>query len=314
MCVPCKVLTYAKIKDMLYVKKLTFAPFFLLIFFLLIFNLRPLFGSYDFVFSLSTENLIALIIFSVLICATSLTFILFASLCLDWIIILPMAIAASLLPILFFDIQLGLIFAVANFAILILTFTSLENTMKSYLTFKPFAILSPSIRLLSTLLIMVICVIYFFSINKTISEKGFQIPDSLIDAAINLSSSPTPSLPQIPKEQIKYLKQNPDLLKQYGLDPSVLDSLDQKPADQNNNLTNQLIKQTVKDQVQSFLKPYLGFIPAVLAALLFLTFQGITSLVNLLIHPLLWIIFFILEKTGFIKFIEETRIVKKMVV
>lgn len=305
------------------VKKLVFAPFFLMIFFLLILNLKSLFGSYDFVFSLSVETLTALIILSVLICATSLTFILFASLSLDWIIILPTAIVASLLPMLFFNTQLGLIFAVANFAILILTFTNLENTMKSYLTFKPFAILSPSIRLLSTLLIMVICVIYFFSINKIISEKGFQIPNSLIDAAINLSSSgltenaektPTPVLPQIPKEQIEYLKQNPDLLKQYGLDPSVLDSLDQKPTDQNNNLSKQLIKQAVKDQVDSFLEPYLGFVPALLAVFLFLTLQGITSLVNLLIYPLLGIIFFILEKTGFIKFTEEMRPVKKMVV
>jgi len=81
-----------------------------------------------------------------------------------------------------------------------------------------------------------------------------------------------------------------------------------------NNSSQDLIKQTVKDQLEGFLKPYLGFIPALLTIILFLTLQSLTSFINLLIYPMLWIIFYIFEKTGFIKFTIEKRPVKKMVI
>src|SRR3990172_10609958 len=117
------------------------------------------------------------------------------------------------------------------------------------------------------------------------------------------------NLPQIPPEQLDLLKKNPDLLKQYGLDPKLLDTLTapQKSTAAPANLTNELIKQTVKDQVQNFIKPYLNFIPAGLAILLFFTFHAFISIANLLISPLLWLIFLILEKTGFTKFTVEQR-------
>lgn len=75
-----------------------------------------------------------------------------------------------------------------------------------------------------------------------------------------------------------------------------------------------LVKEALKDQIQNLIKPYLGLIPAVVAALLFFTLQALTSLVSLLIYPLLWLIFLILEKIGFVKFTTEMREVKKMVV
>ncbi len=86
------------------------------------------------------------------------------------------------------------------------------------------------------------------------------------------------------------------------------------PQAPNNPIGTDLIKQTVKDQVQGFIKPYLNFIPAILAVLLFLTLQSLTSILNLLIYPLLWLTFLILEKTGFTKFEVEMRQVKKLVV
>ena len=146
--------------------------------------------------------------------------------------------------------------------------------MKTYLTFQPGAILGPSIRYLCSFLILAISITYFLSVNKLIQENGFQIPDSLIDAILKFT--PQTSLPI--------------------------------------DLTNNLIQQTVKDQLQNFLKPYLGFVPAVLAILLFFTLQSLTSLINLLIYPLLWITFLILEKSGFISFTTEMRPVKKMVI
>lgn len=129
--------------------------------------------------------------------------------------------------------------------------------------------------------------LHFFSINKVISSdvasgKGFRIPDSLIDTALKFA----PIESSTPPEQLELFKQN--------------------------SATN-LIKQTLKDQIQNLIKPYLNFIPAVLALLLFISLQSIASVINLLLHPLLWIIFYVLEKTGFIKFTTEMRPVKKMV-
>lgn len=298
-------------------KKLIFAPLFLIIFSILIYQLNPLLKSYDFIFSLSLSTFINLLIISALILGASFSFVLFATFALDWKIVLPVGILASLICFLFVEPSLGVVLFVGSLISMILSFISLENTMKSYLTFNPSSILGPSIRQLTTLLILIFCISYFLSISKIVSTKGFQIPDSLLDTALKfapqIQSDGQTEMPKLSSDQIDLLKKNPTLLKQSGLDPSILDNLGknlQAPL----NSANDLIKKTVKDQIQSFIKPYQSFIPILLAALLFLTLQSLTSILNLLVYPLLWITFYILEKTGFIKFIEEMRPVKKMVI
>ncbi|MDO8640997.1 MAG: hypothetical protein Q7R33_05585, partial [Nitrosarchaeum sp.] len=154
---------------------------------------------------------------------------------------------------------------------------------------------------------------YYLSINKELSQKGFEIPDSLIDSTLKLmpqTNLPTAQLPQLPPEQIELLKQNPDLLKQYGVDPKLLDSL----PTQTTNSTNELIKPLIKDQLQNIIKPYQNFIAPVLALLFLLTLQSFTAILGLFISPILWLIFLLLEKTNFIHFESEMREVKKMVV
>ncbi len=304
---------------MIVLKKLLFVPFFLIVFFSLIYKISPLLKLYDFLFSLSINTFIELIIISALISLLSFIFVLFASLAQDWKIVLPAAIIASTIAIALGDPALSLILAVTILVSLLVTFLSLENSLKSYLNFQPSVLLGPAIRHLSGLLILSFCLVYFLATNKIVAQNGFQIPDSLIDTALKLTAQSQPqqetTTPQlsIPPDQIDLLRKNPQLLKQYGLDPSVLDSLD-KPSQSSSDGTNSLIKQTIKDQLQSFLKPYLGFIPAVLALLLLLTLQSLTSIINLLIYPLLWLIFYILEKTKFITFTEEQRVVRKMVI
>ena len=303
------------------VKKLVIAPFFLVVFSILIYSLNPLFSSYDLIFNISLNTLIQLLILSSLILLSSLLFVLFVTLASDWKLILPVGILASTSPIVLTNPSLGLIITVGTLASLFLTYLTLESSLKSYLTFQPAAVLGPSIRHLSTLLVIILSVSFFLSINKIIQEKGFEIPDSLIDTALELTSSSLPSdeteqvtLPQISPEQIELLKKNPDLLKQYGLDPKILDTLD-KPANKTSTKPNQeLIKQAVKDQLQGVIKPYLGFVPVTLAVLLFITLESIVSFLTIFIYPLLWLIFYILEKSGFIKFTTEMRPVKKMVV
>lgn len=306
---------------MLTLKKLTFAPLFLVVFLLLIYQISPLLRSYDFIFSVSFSTLIELVIISAAVSLSSFLFALFVSLSFDWKYIFPVGILASLIPLLFLDTSLGLVYIIGILVSLLITYLNLDNALKSYLTFQPSSLLGPSIRHLSGLLILSFCLVYFLSTSKIIAQNGFQIPDSLIDTALKFtqpagSSEQESSTSQIniPQEQIDLLKKNPDLLKKSGLDPKILDTLNSPKSQNTLNTPNDIIKQTIKDQIQSLLKPYLGFVPAVLAVLLFFTLQSLTSIINLLIYPLLWITFYILEKSGFIKFTEEQRPVKKLVI
>ncbi len=266
---------------MILLKKLIFVPIFLIVFGLLIYFFVPFLKSYDFIFSLSINTFIDLLVLSALISLSSFLFVLLGTLALDWKIVLAAGTASSAISMIFIDPALGLILTVATFVSLLLTYVSLDNSLKSYLTFKPETLLGPSVRHLSGLLILSFCLIYFLSSNKLIAENGFSIPDSLIDTALKMTPLPT--------EQVQMSVINTDLIRD-------------------------TIKQTAKDQIQGFIKPYQSFIPAVLAVLLFLTLQSLTSILNLFIYPLLWLIFFILEKTGFVKFEIEQREVKKLVI
>lgn len=298
---------------MIILKKLIFAPVFLIAFFLLIYQISPVVKSYDLIFSISTTSLAQLIIISALISLASLLFVLFAFIASDWRLILPVGILGSLIPFIFLEIGLAIVLAVGILVSLLLSFLGVENSH---------SLLGPSIRHLSGLLILSFCLVYFLAVNKMVVQNGFQIPDSLIDATIQFTQPKTgqeeSATPQIslPQEQLDLLKQNPDLLKQSGFDPKILDTLNQpqKSSKAPQDLTNDLLKQTIKDQLQALIKPYSIFIPVILALLLFFTLKSLASIINLLIYPLLWITFYILEKSGFIKFTTEMRPVKKMVV
>lgn len=302
---------------MVYLKKIIFAPLALISLAILLYTVNSLLNSYAFIFSLSLNTFIQLISLSGLITFVSFCFVLFAAVALDWKLVLPMGLLSSLIPLLFMDADVAIILMVIILVSLLLSYLRLENSMKGYLNFNPNSILGPVIRHLSTLLILGICVIYFLNITKQISQKGFEIPDSLIDTALKFSSPQTAQtslpLPSIPAEQLELLRKNPQLLKQSGLDPKILDNLTNSQLN-STTTSNDLIKQTIRDQIRSFLKPYLNFIPAVLAILLFLTLQSLVSIFNLFVYPLLWLTFYILEKSGFVKYTVEQRPVKKLVV
>jgi|SRR3989344_1620510 len=297
-------------------KKLIFAPIFLISFSFLLFQLKSNLGSYDIIFSLSIDTFKSLLIFSSLICLSSFLFCIFAGLAGDLKIVLPINLLASILPPLIIDPSLGLIISFGTFIILALTFFTLSKKLKSYINFEPAALFGPSIRSLVGLLILVFSIGYFMSINKVIAEKGFQIPESLIDSVLKFTptdnSSENASLSSLSSDQIALLKQNPALLKQSGLDPKILDSL--TPGKSAKATGQDIVKQTLQAQVQTMIKPYINFVPAGLAVFFFIILQSLTSLIGLLIYPLLWITFFILEKTGYIKFTEEQRTVRKILV
>ena len=315
-------------------KKLIFAPFFIIVFAILIWQLPDHLNSYDLILSFSLNNILVLISLSALILFTSLLFVLFAALANDWKLIIPAAILSAIIPMFFLNQAMGLIMAVSILASLLIIYVSLENSLKTYVNFAPAPLFGPSIRHLSTLLIIIISFTYFLLINQKIQTEGFQIPDQLIDESLKLIPQPrfnrgqqqlpvtqapqtTATQPSITPEQLELLRQDPELLEQYGLDPSVLDTIS-IPQNQENiqpqSVLNETIKQTVKDQFQTIVDPYVNFIPAVLGLLLFLVLLSITSFLTILIYPLLWITFYSLEKSGFVKFVVETRSVKKMVV
>lgn len=304
---------------MILAKKLTFAPIFLVLLATLLYFASPLLKTTDIIFSLNLQTFYQLIILSILILASSLAFVIFASLSLDWKIILPVILISSVIPL---DLVLGIGIAIS----LLSSFIVLENRMKGYLNFQASSLLSPSIKQLTGFLIIALSVSFYLSANKQIVQKGFEIPDSLIESSLNLMPQTNLSvqgykynkrliaqLPQITPEQIQLLKQNPDLLKQYGVDPKMLDSLT-TTTNSNSNLTAQAVKPLIKQQLQTMIKPFQNFIAPILALLLFLTLQSFTAILGLFISPIVWIIFYILEKTKFIHFEAEMREVKKLVV
>ena len=166
---------------------------------------------------------------------------------------------------------------------------------------------------------MVISISFFLSANQIIAEKGFSIPDSVLDPVIKMVQPPSLTQSQldlsnlpISQRDIEELKKNPALLQQFGLSTNDLDALTNsaKPT----NLGTDLIKKTINDQIQNIIDPIKNYIPMILGFILFFSLTSLTSILSLLLHPLIYLLFLILEKTGYIHFTEETRPVKKMVV
>lgn len=318
---------------MVYFKRLLFAPLFLVFLAYSIYIFKPLFVSTDLIFGLDLKIFLELLTFAASLTATGLFFTIFAGIASDWKIAGPVIIAGSLVPVLFFGDIYGFVLAIGIFLSLLLSYLMVENKLKNYITFQPTTLFSGPTKTLTTLMIVVVCVVYYLSINKIIADKGFEIPDSLIDAALKFSNTESINplvkgnkyIAQLTPEQVQLLKQNPGLLKQYGVDPKVLDTIPtiQNPKAKQISPTSQIsnpispvldIKKLVKDQFQTILKPYLTYLAVILAVLLFFTLQFLASVVFLLISPVIWITFYLLESLRIIRFEKEMREVKKMVV
>lgn len=303
---------------MILVKKLAFAPLFLLSLGFTFYHSIQVFSTPNLVFSVNITVLSQLVILVLLILLTSLLFVLFVTLSDDWRFIFAISFLATLLPFFFITFPTALVISSAILISLLIIYLGLNITLKTYLDFRPTSLLSNPVKNLARLIILVFCINFFFTVNTQIKKQGFSLPDELIDTAlkfVNLpqidSQSQTPQL-NLSQEQIDLVKQNPDLLKQYNLDPKILDSLESQ--NQQSNPTQNLIKQTVKDQIQALIDPYINYIPLVLAILLYTTLSFGVSIFSLIVAPIIWLIFLILEKTGYIHYATQMREVKKMVV
>lgn len=276
----------------------------------------------DFLLSLNLNSLLQLVSFSVLLLTTSLFFIIFVSLAGDWKVVIPSVLVLSFSSLLLTNSPASIILASGFFISFSLIFLLLNRESKTYLTFKPAALLTPPTKQLSTLIILVCSIAFFMLASQTISKQGFKIPDSIIDQALQFSTPPGSKSQeenpidqlQIPAEQLELLKQNPALLKQSGLDPKILDQIGKPASGKKSVNTQDLVKPLVQEQLQNIIKPYISFIPIVLAVLFFFSLQSIIALLSLFVPSIIWLIFLILEKTGFTKYTKEMREVKKLVV
>lgn len=305
---------------MIYVKKLTFALPFLLILVPLFQYLSFFLGSSNLLFDFSLQTLIKTLTFTGLIAFASLFFVLFVTLSNDWKLVLPISFLGSLIPLVTISAPLSFTATTGTLLVLSIIFFIMHKQLASYLTFQSTKILIPHINQTIGLLLIVISLTFYQANQNRIQTEGFKIPDSLIETSLKLSGAGqssseevTPTLPQISAEQLQLLKQNPQLLAQYGLDPSILDQIE-TPSQGKPSSTQDFLKSAVQNQMDSLTAPYIWLIPIILAVVFFFSLKWLASLVALLFHPLIWFIFWILEQSGFIHFETEMREVKKLVV
>lgn len=268
-------------------------------------------------FNLSTSAKILIV--ATLVTASSISFTLFNIFTRKWQVAIPALAALSLLPIIFIPIPLSLFFASATMMALALNFRAIGNQLSSYINFQPDKIFTSAIKSLARLLVLIIAFSYFLNTTARIKEKEFIVPDALIDLAIkfvpqsqninqdiNLGQLGIANL-----ENLQKLKADPSLAKQLGIDQKLLDTLNASPSP---IVLQNPFREFIKIQFQTVIKPFLSYIPAILAILFFFTMDFFLSLTSILPGPVLWLVFYILKRFELIEFEEETRSVKKLVV
>lgn len=300
-------------------KRLVFPPLFLGSFIYLVFLTKPFLGSVDLLLSLNWISLKPLLVLSATALLTSLFFVVSVTLSQDWRIILINSLFSSAAAFYFFAAPLNLLLAAGFLISLLLTAAVLDKKLRTYLNFQAEELLSPPIRNLALFLVLVISVAYFFNLDAQIKRKGFELPDSLIDSTLNFYQTAAPDQQLAPKltdqqkQQLQYLKSNPQLLKQSGYTLKDLQDLEQAANGTASTLPGS-VRESLKNQLQNIIKPYLNFVAPLLAALAFLTLSSIVALLALALHPILWLLFLFLKAVNLIRFETEMRSVKKLVV
>lgn len=258
-------------------------------------------------------------------------FVIFVTISQNWKFILPVIIIAAPSSLLFIPTPISLILAAGFFLVFSLSALILTRSLTSYITFDASKLLSPTIKQIIFFITIVSSIAFYMSSSAQISANGFKIPDSLIDTAMQFipktdelnnlqgtdqSQQQTSNVTFSP-EQIQLLKENKDLLKQYGIDPTVLETLNKPQTNQQTpaRVDNQsLIKPIIQSQMEQIIKPYLGFIPYVFAFLFFSAVEGVAWIILIPLPLLVTFAFYLLEKSGYTKFETEMREVKKLVV
>ncbi len=246
--------------------------------------------DYTQLFALNAGMLPRFALTSVALAAAGLSFSIFVTLAGRWAIIVPVLGIASTTAFITLPLPNSAILALGMLTVSVGIAFLLQRSLQTYLTFNPISLLAPPARRWITSILIVTSVAFWISTNHIVNTAGFTIPDTILDQTLSLLPAPTKSS-SIEQPSAKS------------------DSASAEPAE-----TRGMVRQLVKEQINQLLKPYLPWIPLVLALLFFVTLQSLTSLFAMLLPPLLLSLFWAMEKLGFTSYVVETRQVRKLVV
>ena len=315
-------------------KKLIFAPIFLILITASIYFYKLILDKYLDVYLGPFAGLYEFSFLAIALFFASLIYCLFVTFTQDIKYALTLALISTLTPFALLSFNLGLVVGFGIFISLIVTYYNLQTNLRSYITFKASTILKGSINLLNTFILITLAFGYYLHTNSIIQTQGFKVPDPIVEWAIDVSlrmqgmsfKGERYTLAQaLTPEQLELLKQNPEVLKQFNIETTELEELDANkpqtnaPKNEDTVLPPGLsIKEVAKAQINamldSLIKPYLFVIPIILAV----AFYGLPSLILWILSKFLGLlltsIFYVFEKSGFVKYEKEMREVKKIVI
>lgn len=320
------------------VKKLCLIPLLILSTIALYFSFKPALNEYLEIFFKPNFGIYEFGLIALFITLTSLTFVIFVTLSQNFIYALIASTISSLTAFLFFDFNLALTLSICFLITFILGYFNLQTSLKSYINFSPQSIFSPHIKLLNTFLLLSLTFAYFLNTNSIIKTQGFQIPKPLVEWAVDLTlemqgmsvKGEKRYLAQaLTPEQMELLRQNPDVLKQFGVNAEDLEEF-VAPANSQAITPNQSAVQVIpqipganiKDMLMAqtgnmldlVIKPYQNIIPFLFAFMFFSFISLLNWIFSLFLTPIIMLIFYIFEKSGFVRFEKEMREVKKIVI
>jgi ABC-type multidrug transport system fused ATPase/permease subunit len=277
----------------------------------LLLNPQPIVGF-------DVDSLISFLILGLALIINGSLLGIFVALADDWKLVLPVILCSAICG---YAVTVGggtesITVSVGLLIIGVLAFLVFKQSLKSYLNFDAAKILSGGLKMYVFGLIFVISLSYFMLAKIRVENEGFSLPDSLIDSVISMVPKDTQSVEntslsglQISPDQIELLKNNPETLQKMGINPAMLDSIGGQ-----NTTSDDLVKLSVKSQLDKMIEPYIDWIPLFLAISLFFTLTTISSLIMFCGLIFIWIVFYLLEKSGFISFNKEMREIRKLVV
>lgn len=293
------------------IKKSIFGVLFFISFVVMLYEVKQVLTQSLDLFSLDLKNYLPYLTFSAVTLLAGLLFVIFVTFSQDWKLITAVLLLSNLGCFLFFPAPFSFLLALGFLSLYAFSYVVLDNKLKTYLTFQASTLLSPSVNSLARLFIVLVSVVYFLSTTAGFNPQTWQVPDSLVDMVSSFTNQAvTPNTAQsIPSTQLNLFKQNPELLRQFGINIDQLDNLTTPATNTGNVLRN-----SIKQQLKRVFNPYLGYLPLLLAFLFFISLSSVVSLLAILTPVVVWLIFWVLDKTGFTRFEKTTREVQKLVV
>lgn len=265
---------------MLYFKKLIFGLPFILAVAAFAWQIEPFLQDFSLLFSFNFNLLYQTIMLVATIAMVAYLFTVFAVLASDWILVLPVIIIACLFTIIFVTAPMSFFLAIGLLVIFAISFAQTYNKVtKNPTSFHVSGdVVKPS-GFLITLIILVASITLYFSVSAS-SDKAIQ---KIIDSVVSISSG-------IMKTQ----------------------QLPQNTAAQ--DLALEAAKPMITKQVTDMIKPLRPAIPFLVVFYFYLNFQFLASIAAFFLSPLIYLLFWILQKTKFFHFEVEMRQVNKLVV